>query len=279
MCNAVSGYPDSAIEQHYHALIPRYPELKGQVAVVTGGAKGIGQGIVLRLAREGMRVVIGDIDQESLASTASVLHNLGATVLAVHGDLSQPDDIRRLFEQTAQAFASAHLLVNNAADLTRTRLLDPHEDLLDRQLATNVRGPYLCSYHAARFMSASHGGSIVHISSVGALRSHWIGLPYDVTKGAINAMTRAMAIDLAEHNIRVNAVGPGAVHKQNLASPEVHEMAAVAARIPLQRLGLISEISSLVAFLASPDAGYITGQVIYVDGGITAQLSPPGQPL
>jgi 3-oxoacyl-[acyl-carrier protein] reductase len=128
-------------------------------------------------------------------------------------------------------------------------------------------------------MSASHGGSIVHISSVGALRSHWIGLPYDVTKGAINAMTRAMAIDLAEHNIRVNAVGPGAVHKQNLASPEVHEMAAVAARIPLQRLGLISEISSLVAFLASPDAGYITGQVIYVDGGITAQLSPPGQPL
>jgi 3-oxoacyl-[acyl-carrier protein] reductase len=231
------------------------------------------------LAREGMRVVIGDIDQEALAATVSALRGLGPTVLAFHGDLSQPDDIRRLFAETARVFECVHLLVNNAADLTRRRLLDPHEDLLDHQLATNVRGPYLCSYHAAKIMSAGSGGSIVHISSVGALRAHWLGLPYDVTKGAINAMARAMAIDLAEHNIRVNAIGPGAVRKLSAPSTETRDTKEFTGRIPLQRLGLISDISSLVAYLASPEASYITGQVIYVDGGITAQLSPPGQPL
>jgi 3-oxoacyl-[acyl-carrier protein] reductase len=275
----VSSNLDSAIEHHYQSLIPRYPELQGRVAVVTGGAKGIGQGIVLRLAREGMRVAVGDIDEEALAVTASALRGLGATILAFHGDLSQPDDIRRLFTQTVDAFVSVDLLVNNAADLTRGRLLDPHEALLDHQLATNIRGPYLCSYHAAKIMSAGSGGNIVHISSVGALRAHWIGLPYDVTKGAINAMTQAMAVDLAEFGIRVNAIGPGAVRKLHTPSAEIRWAHEVTGRIPLHRLGLISDISSMVAYLASPEASYITGQVIYVDGGITAQLSPPGQPL
>jgi 3-oxoacyl-[acyl-carrier protein] reductase len=275
----VSSKLDSAIEQHFQSLIPRYPELQGQVAVVTGGAKGIGLGIALRLAREGMRVAVGDIDEKALAVTASALRGLGATILAFHGDLSQPDDIRRLFTQIADTFESVDLLVNNAADLTRGRLLDPHEDLLDRQLATNIRGPYLCSYHAARVMSAGSGGGIVNISSVGALRAHWKGLPYDVTKGAINAMTRAMAIDLAEHNIRVNAIGPGAIRKLAAPPAEVRWMEEVSGRIPLQRVGVISDVSAMVAYLASPEASYITGQVIYVDGGITAQLSPPGQPL
>ena len=276
----MSSNLDSAIEQHFQSLVPRYPELLGQVAVVTGGAKGIGQGIVMRLAREGMRVAVGDIDEEALALTASTLRSLGAKILALHGDLSRSDDIRQLFARTVEPFESVDLLVNNAADLTRGRLLDPHEGLLDLQLATNVRGPYLCSYHAAKIMRGNGGGgSIVHISSVGAQRAHWKGLPYDVTKGAIDAMTRAMAIDLAEHRIRVNAIGPGAVRKLHTPPAEARWAEEAAGRIPLHRLGLISEISSTVAFLASPEASYITGQVIYVDGGITAQLSPPGQLL
>lgn len=271
--------PDSAIQEHYRLLVPRYPELQGQVAVVTGGAQGIGLGIVLRLAREGMRVVVGDIDEHALAQTVSALRDLGATVLSFHGDLSQPADIRRLFDHTAEAFERVDLLVNNAADVTRGRLLDGHEDLLEHQLATNVRGPYLCSYHAAQMMSAGNGGSIVHISSVGALRAHWKGLPYDVTKGAIDAMTRAMAVDLAEHNIRVNAIAPGAIRKLVATPAEARWMEEIVGRIPLHRLGLVSDISAMVAFLASPDASYITGQVMVVDGGITAQLSPPGLSL
>jgi len=265
------------IEARFQAIIPRYPELKGQVAVVTGGAKGIGQGIVLRLAREGMRVVVADIDEESLASTAASICRLGVDLMAFPGDLSQADVTRRLFEQTMTEFGGVDLLVNNAADLERRRLLDEHEALLERQLATNIRGPYLCSYHAANIMRARNGGSIVHISSVGAFRAHWNGLPYDVTKGAINAMTWAMAIDLAEYKIRVNAIGPGATRTYRTPPDDDPAVQRVAARIPLGRFGTVAELGSAVAFLASPEASYITGQVIYVDGGVTAQLTPKDQ--
>lgn len=267
------------ITTQYQALNPRYPELKDKVAVVTGGAKGIGLGIVLRLAREEMRVVIGDIDTRSLSSTAAALEQLGVPILAFEGDLSQPATIRQLFEKTTENFGGVDLLVNNAANLDRERLLDEHEELLELQLATNVRGPYLCSFHAASIMRESGGGNIVHISSVGGLRAHWRGFPYDVTKGAIDAMTRAMAIDLAEYSIRVNAIGPGATRTRR-TSPDDHPIVnEMSGRIPLGRFGLVSEISSVVAFLASSEASYITGQIIYVDGGITAQLSPPGQIL
>lgn len=262
-----------------NALIPRYPELKGQVAVVTGGAKGIGLGIILRLAREGMQVVIADKDTESLTKTTAALRSSGATFLPFAGDLRQADTIRQLFEQTLEKFGRVDLLVNNAADLNRKHLLDEHEELLDLQLATNIRSPYLCSFQAARSMRATGGGNIVHISSVGAIRAHERGFPYDVTKGAINAMTRAMAIDLAEYNIRVNAIGPGATRTNRTPAPDHPQIQALSARIPLQRLGSTAEISAVVAFLASPEASYITGQVIYVDGGITAQLSPPGQQI
>jgi NAD(P)-dependent dehydrogenase (short-subunit alcohol dehydrogenase family) len=128
-------------------------------------------------------------------------------------------------------------------------------------------------------MRDAGSGNIIHISSVGGLRAHWLGFPYDVTKGAIDAMTRAMAIDLAGYNIRVNAIGPGATRTRKIPSGDYPVIKEVSGRIPLGRFGLVSEVSSVVAFLASPDASYITGQILYVDGGITAQLSPPGQNL
>lgn len=265
------------LTDHFHAIVPRYQELQGQVAVITGGAKGIGQGIALRLGREGMRIVIADIDGDSLASTDALLKKLGVDVLAFEGDLSKPAVIEQLFASVLKTFNQVDLLINNAADLNRRRLLDEHVALLELQLDTNIRGPYLCSVQAARIMRDSGGGNIIHITSVGALRAHWKGLPYDVTKGAINAMTRAMAIDLAEYNIRVNAIGPGAIKTYRTGSNGSAAALEMAGRIPLKRFGLVSEISSVVAFLASAEASYITGQVIYVDGGITAQLSPPNQ--
>jgi 3-oxoacyl-[acyl-carrier protein] reductase len=267
------------IEEHFHMMRPRYPELAGRVAVVTGGAREIGLGIALRLIREGMRVAIGDINPDALARSAALLRNLGAPILAVEGDLSQSDAIQTLFERTAETFGTVDLLVNNAADLIRKRLLDEHVALLDQQLATNVRGPYLCAYHAATIMRATGGGNIINISSVGGARAHWVGLPYDVTKGAIDMMTRAMAIDLAEFNIRVNAIGPGATRTERTPPDEHPTVRDMSARIPMGRFGLTSEISAMVAFLASAEASYVTGQIIYVDGGLMAQLSPPGQKL
>ncbi len=137
------------IAASFHTLIPRYQELKGQVAVVTGGAKGIGQGIVMRLAREEMRVVVADIDKESLTTTVDSLRHLGVEAMPFHGDLGQSSVTRQLFEQTEAEFGGVDLLVNNAASLERSRLLDENEELLELQLNANIRGPYLCSLHAA----------------------------------------------------------------------------------------------------------------------------------
>jgi len=258
--------------------ISRYPELKGQVAVITGAAKGVGRGIAERLAAEGMRVVAADIDGDALETTVEELTGTGAEVLPVHGDIGRGEDIAALFDATIDSFGSVDLLVNNAADLKRKRLLDEHAALLDEQMAVNLLGPYRCSQRAAAIMRDHGGGSIVNISSVGALRAHHRGFPYDVTKGAINTMTMAMAIDLAEYGIRVNAIGPGAMRTYRV-DPESDSYRARSRRIPLGRHGEVADISATVAFLASPEASYITGQIIYVDGGISAQLSPPGEGL
>ena len=267
------------IKAEFEKIIPRFPELDGQVAVVTGGAKGIGLGIVIRLVREGMQVVIADMDRQSLNTTVESLITLGGTVYGHPGNLRDPRFIKQLFDRAIEEFDAVDLLVNNAADVQRSRLLDEHRDLLDLQLETNIRGPYLCSTHGARIMQQAGGGNIIHISSVGGLRAHWKGVPYDVTKGAIDAMTRAMAIDLAEYNIRVNAIAPGAIRTERTPSLEHPIVREMSQNIPLKRFGQVSEIGSAVAFLASPEASYITGQIIYVDGGIVTQLAPPGQKL
>ncbi len=260
----------------FRAMTPRYAELADQVAVVTGAAKGIGQGIATRLAREGMRVVAADIDAESLMATTTALRDLGVEVIAVHGDVGRADDIDELFDRTLATFGTVDLLVNNAADLKRRRVLDEHEALLELQLATNVEGPYRCAVKAAAVMRDAGGGSIVNISSVGAIRAHQRGLPYDVTKGAINAMTRAMAIDLGMYGIRVNAIGPGLTHTYRTdPARDTAAYRAAADRVPLRRFGTPSDMASTVAFLTSAEASYITGQVIYVDGGLVVQLDPP----
>ncbi len=249
-----------------------YSELRGKVAVVTGAAKGIGQGIAVRLASEGMHLVAADIDADALEATAGALRKLDVPVVAFHGDMSRASDIDRLFEATMRAVDTVDLLVNNAADLRRRRLLDDDGGLLEQQLATNVAGPYLCSQRAATIMRRSGGGSIVNISSVGATRAHHRGLPYDVTKGAINSMTQAMAVDLGGYGIRVNAVGPGLTHTYRTDTTDPSAYHATARRAPLRRYGTVADIASMVAFLASSEAGYVTGQVIYVDGGLSAQL-------
>lgn len=252
----------------------RHPELAGRVAVVTGAAKGIGQGIATRLATEGMTIVACDIDSEALDATAAELSDSGAEVVSVLADLSRMDDIHRLFERVDEQCGQVDLLVNNAADLGRRRLLDEHQELLEFQLALNVQGPYVCAQQATARMVEVGSGAIVNISSPGALRAHQLGFPYDVTKGAIDAMTRAMAIDLGPDGIRVNAVAPGVTHTYRTAGRSPDMRKKLAERIPLQRIGTVDDIGAAVAFLASDDSSYITGQVVYVDGGITAQLSP-----
>ncbi len=260
----------------YASIPARYPELKGQVAIITGSTKGIGAGIALRLAREGMKIVINSRTAADVAAATEALRALGADAIGVPADQATSAGVNALIDQALQAFGAIDLLVNNAADLSRGRFFEVDEAWLDRELAANVRGPYLLSLRAAEAMRGQRRGSIIHISSVGGLRAHWSGLPYDVTKGALDAMTRAMGIELAPLGIRVNSIAPGAIYTEGWGAPlDAPWIADVAGRIPLGRLGMPLEIGAVAAFLASSDASYIVGQVLYVDAGITAQLTPP----
>ncbi len=262
----------------FASIRPRYPEFKDQVALVTGSGRGIGKSIALRLAREGMKIVIHGFDPTEVDVTTQELKELGVPTIGVAADFTHEDGIDRVFKETLDGFGTLDLLVNNAADLRRQHLFDADPAMLDHQLAVNIRAPYLCAQRAADIMRPAQRGNIVNISSVGGLRSHWAGLPYDVTKGALDAMTRTMALDLTQVGIRMNAVAPGATRNDKTPSNEPW-IETIAQRIPMGRFGTALEIGAVVAFLASEDASYITGQVIYVDGGVTAQLSPPGQPI
>jgi 3-oxoacyl-[acyl-carrier protein] reductase len=262
----------------YSSIRPRYPEFKDQVAVVTGSSRGIGKGIALRLAREGMKVVLHGYDADELAGTEAEFKALGIEFAALQADFTVPEAAEQVIQFAVEKFGTIDLLVNNAADLRRTKMFD-ELPLLDHQLAVNLRTPYLCAWHAAEIMKAKKAGNIVNISSVGGLRSHWDGLPYDMTKGAIDAMTRTMALELAHDGIRVNAIGPGATALERTPPPDHPAIRAISERIPLERFGTPLEIGAAVAFLASSDASYITGQILYVDGGITTQLSPRAYPI
>ena len=145
----------------YESIHPRYPELSGQVAIVTGSSRGIGKGIAIRLAREGMKVVINSRTPEAVEATAAELCELGAEALAVPADVGRTEDVNRLFEETLRAFGSVGLLVNNAANLRRLHFFEVDESLLDDELASNIRGPYMCSYRAAEVMreAGSEGDS------------------------------------------------------------------------------------------------------------------------
>lgn len=268
------------IASAWEAVAPRYPELRGQVAIVTGSSQGIGQGIALRLAREGMKVVINSRTRETVQATTEQLRAVGAEALAVPADLSTEEGVATLFEATLAAYGTVHVLVNNAAHLRRYHVFEVPDGLVDEHLATNIRGPYLCSVRAAQIMrDGGHGGSIINISSIGGLRAHWRGLPYDVTKGAINSMTQAMAIELIEYGIRVNAIAPGPIYVGRPYPPGDPRLDEWANRVPARRLGTPLDIGAAVAFLASPDADYVVGQILAVDGGVVTQLSPRDQPV
>ena len=263
----------------FKSIRPHYPELTGQVAVVTGASKGVGKGIAVRLGREGMKIVLNARTAEPVRTVATELGNLGVEVLPIPGDIGRMEDVNRLFDETLSAFGTVDLLVNNAADLRRVYFFDVSEAMLEEELNTNVKGPFLCSHRAAEVMRKNGHGNIIHISTVGGLRAHNPGLPYDATKGALDSMTQVMGIELAQYGIRVNGIAPGAIQTENrlpLNHPRVIEYAK---RIPINRLGLPQEIGAVVAFLASEDASYIIGQTIYVDGGVTSQLSPPQYPI
>jgi NAD(P)-dependent dehydrogenase (short-subunit alcohol dehydrogenase family) len=246
---------------------------RGRVAVVTGGARGIGRAVVEQLLREGARAVIADIDEDAGSAAVEALGDLGP-VRFVRTDIGNAGEVANLVAATEAAFGPIDVLVNNAAVLAAVDFLELSEAEFDRVIRVNLKGSFLAGQAVARRMvegvkSGGRRGAIVNLSSVNAVFAIANQVPYSVSKGGINQLTKVMALSLAPYGIRVNAVGPGSINTEMLAStmqnPEARKR--ILSRTPLGRIGEPAEIAAIVAFLASDDASYITGQTIYADGG------------
>jgi NAD(P)-dependent dehydrogenase (short-subunit alcohol dehydrogenase family) len=257
---------------------PASGRLRDRVAVVTGGAAGIGAGIAAELAREGAAVVIADVREEAAEETAGSLREAGAAALAVGCDVSREDDVRALMQTAADELGGLHAVVNNAGIGVYTSVTDATVEEFDRCLAVNLRGVFLGIKYAAPRLEAAGGGSIVNIASVHSTQNVGGTAPYAASKGGVAALTRAAAIDLAPARVRVNAICPGWIDTPLIrgifeAAPDPEdERRAVERRQLLGRLGTPEEVGRAAVFLASDDASYITGSLMFVDAGMTAQL-------
>jgi NAD(P)-dependent dehydrogenase (short-subunit alcohol dehydrogenase family) len=248
--------------------------LENKVAIVTGGARGIGLAIAQRFLTEGARVVIADIDGEAGSAAVEDLGQHGP-VRFVECDVGERLDVRNLITATAETFGDVDALVNNAAVLHAADLLEVEEADFDRVIRVNIKGAFLCGQAVARHMverikAGAKPGAIVNLSSANALMAIVNQVPYAVSKGGVNSLTKVMAVALAPFGIRVNAIGPGSIMTEMLESvlAEDAEMRhRVLSRTPLGRFGEPSEIAAIAAFLASDEASYVTGQTIYADGG------------
>lgn len=241
-------------------------KLANKIALVTGASQGIGLACAQRLVREGARVMLADVRPEGAAAAET----LGDAARFFCADVSQKSDVDALFKATLDAFGRIDILINNAGVTHAADFLDLTEEDFDRVLRINLKSMFLCSQAAARDMVKRQSGCIINMSSVNAELVIPNQVPYVVSKGGVNQLTRVAAISLAQQGIRVNAIGPGTIltelaKQAVLSSPEARH--TILSRTPLGRCGEPEEVAAIAAFLASDDASYITGQTLYADGG------------
>jgi NAD(P)-dependent dehydrogenase (short-subunit alcohol dehydrogenase family) len=250
--------------------------LPGKVAIVTGAAQGIGQACAVRLAREGARVALTDVNAAAVERAAQAIEASGAAAIAVAGDVAKPTDVGSIVAATLKAFGRIDVLVNTAGVVDDAPFLTLAVEEFDRVLGINLRGAFLMGQAVARQMAEQAEGkdgpapgAIVNMSSINerfALPDH---VAYSISKGGISQLTKAMAIALAPLGIRVNAVGPGTIDTPLLANVvrDAAFRSKVLSRTPLGRFGRPEEIAAIVAWLASEEASYVTGTTIFADGG------------
>jgi NAD(P)-dependent dehydrogenase (short-subunit alcohol dehydrogenase family) len=244
--------------------------LHDRVAVITGAAQGIGEACARRLAGDGAKVALWDVDLAKAQALASELQTQGSAASAQRCDVSHKADVDAALEATVRVLGPVNALVNNAGIFKAADFLDITEADWDAVIAVNLKGSFLVAQAVARGMKAHGGGAIVNMSSVNGTMAIPSIASYNASKGGIDQLTRVMALALADHGIRVNAVGPGTIATE-LARAAVlgseEAKARILSRTPLRRLGEPAEVADAVAFLLSDAASYITGEILYVDGG------------
>jgi len=245
--------------------------LADKVALVTGAAQGIGLACAQAFAREGASVVIADMNQEIGKREALRLRSEGFPVSFVACDVSRKADVERAVASAVNEFGRLDVLVANAGIVHAAEFLDLEEADFDRVIAVNLKGIFLAGQAAARQMvKQGGGGAIVNMSSVNAILAIPNQVPYVVSKGAINQLTKVMSLSLAPHGIRVNGIGPGTILTELARTAVLGNREAekkILSRTPLGRMGDPSEVAQVAVFLASDEASYVTGQTIYPDGG------------
>jgi 3-oxoacyl-[acyl-carrier protein] reductase len=239
--------------------------LVGKVAIVTGGAGGIGRAIAERYAAEGASVVIADVNGEAAEAVAAPL----PAALAVPCDVTSREDCDHLVAATLERFSKLDVLVNNAAlTATERHFLEADDDWWDSIIAVNLTGSYNTSRRAAKLMCDQRSGVIINLSSGGASKAHRGNAAYDAAKGGIEAFTRALALDLGPYGVRVCALVPGSIDTKGLPEDERRKRGV---NVPLARIGTPEDLAGPAVFLASDDAQYVTGSIVFADGGMLAQ--------
>ncbi|MGM3309162.1 SDR family oxidoreductase [Anabaena sp. WFMT] len=255
--------------------------LKGKNALITGASSGIGQAIAVRLAQEGCNIAINyrkspagaeDTKEMALQKACADIENCGVKSLLVQGDLSQEEDIIQMVNTVIEKSGSLDLLINNAGIQSECPSHEVKTEDFDQVIGVNLRGAYLCARETIKhLLDQNRSGVIINISSVHEIIPRPMYISYSISKGGMANMTKTLALEYAHKGIRVNAVAPGAtITPINEAWTEDSEKKAVVeSHIPMGRAGTSEEIGAAIAFLASDEAAYITGQTLFVDGGLT----------
>ena len=243
--------------------------LNNKICVVTGAAKGIGQAIAERYASEGAKVVVTDVNEAGIEDVAKGIAERGGSAVAVRTDVSSETEVTALFDKVMAEYGRVDVLVNNAGLVSPMKhILEADKAWWDTIVGVNLTGTFLCCHKAAFIMAKQGGGSIINLSSGGATKAHRAFVAYDATKGGIEAMTRALALDLGPYGVRVNSLVPGSIDTTGLS---LEERKLRGSNVPLERIGKPYDMTGAALFLASDDADYVTGQRMVVDGGMLSQ--------